>query len=97
MTNNIKSDDWIILLVYILFGFIFLQQAWANLIQKSVSMFSLDRFAIVISELFANKEHKAETRRLSKDPTRLRMQGILALLFLLGSIREIYKWLIENL
>jgi hypothetical protein len=68
----------------------FLHQTWANLIQRKVSNFSLDRLILVLSEKFANPKNRVETRKLSKDPKRLTIFGLFSLLAFLGFVKVIY-------
>jgi len=89
----INNDKWIQLFLFALFALIFLQQSWANLVQRKISMLSIDRLVIFLSENFANHKNKIETRRLSKNPKRLTIQGLIALLAFLGFLRLIFEWI----
>ena len=76
----------------ILLSLMFFYQAWENLINKRVSKFSLDTLIIFMSNAFANPTIQNRTLKQSKDPKRLFLMGLFALLvFIRGSI-EIYSW-----
>lgn len=95
-TSSITSGDYFQLFLFIFLALTFFHQFWANVIQKRISIFSIDRIIVFLSDIFASHKNKIETRKLSKDPSRLIMQGILALLTFLGFLREIYKWVLEH-
>jgi hypothetical protein len=93
---NTITDDWIYLVILISFAVMFFHQSWANLIQKKVSSFSIDRLIILLSEKFANEKNKIETMKLSKDPKRIVFQGLIALFAFIGFLRNIFEWITKH-
>ena len=91
-TNILDNEEWIYLIFIILLSIMFFHQSWANIIQRKISIFSFDRIMLILSDGFANSKNRMETRKLSKDPKRLLISGLIALLAFMGCIREIINW-----
>jgi hypothetical protein len=93
MSKNILFGDWLFFFSVLFLAAMFLYQAWANLVQRKVSNFSIDRLMLVLSEKFASPKNRAETRRLSKDQKRLIIFGLLSLLYFLACVKTIFAWI----
>ncbi len=91
-TNILDNKEWVYLIFIVLLSIMFFHQAWANIIQRKVSVFSFDRIMLILSDRFANSKNRMETRRLSNDPKRLLISGVIALLAFMGFIKEIINW-----
>ncbi len=91
-TNILENKEWVYLIFITLLAIMFFHQAWANIIQRKVSIFSFDRIMLILSDRFANSKNRRETRRLSQDPKRLLISGLIALLAFIGFIKEIINW-----
>jgi hypothetical protein len=88
----LDGEEWAYLIFLTFLGIMFLHQAWANLVQHKISKFSFDRILLILSENFASPKNRMETRKLIKDPKRLLISGLIALLGFLGFVQEIIKW-----
>lgn len=91
--NILDSEEWAYFIFITLLSIMFLHQAWENLIRHRVSKFSIDRLLLILSDNFASSKHRMETRKLSTDPKRLLIFGLMALLGFMGFVQEIIKWL----
>jgi hypothetical protein len=93
LKNILNTEEWVYLIFITLLSIMFFHQAWANLIQRKISKFSFDRLMLILSDSFASSKNRMETRKLIKDPKRLLISGLIALLAFMGFITEIIKWL----
>jgi hypothetical protein len=93
--NILDNEEWVYLIFITLLSIMLFHQAWANIIQRKISKFSFDRIMLILSDRFANSKNRTETRRLSKDPKRLLILGLIALLAFMGFIKEIINWFMK--
>jgi hypothetical protein len=88
----LNGEEWAYLIFIAFLAIMFLYQAWANLVQRTISKFSFDRILLILSDNFASPKNRMKTRELIKDPKRLLISGLIAMLGFLGFVQEIIKW-----
>ena len=86
--------DWYFLITDILLTLMFLLQAWENLIKKRISKFSIDALGFYLASTFTSRKGRQRALELSKDPKRIFLFGIFAILGTIGGIYETIIWFI---
>ncbi len=96
IANQLTIVDWLYLTFLFVALILSFHQAWENFINKRISRFSVDRWMLFLSDSFASKENRDRTKKLSKDPKRLVVLGVYAMLAFIESAHQIYKWVLKN-
>ena len=94
--KNLDIVDWSYFSFLAVAFILSLHQGWENFVNKRISRYSVDRWMLFLSEKFASKEHHSHTKELAKDPKRLLVLGIYAVIVFVKSSQQIYVWISEN-